>query len=97
MAKSNGYFIDLEALPNMFPTHKHEPKFWESLGRVVATFGFLEEILGKALFALTATKPYSEEEVQKAIYELICDVVETVTSMGFQFPDSQGPGAVIWN
>jgi len=45
----------------------HEPKFWESLGRAVATFGFLEETLAKAIFAFTATKPYSEDEVQKAL------------------------------
>lgn len=39
--------VDVDALPGRFPTHLHEPAFWESLGRAVATFGFLEEILGK--------------------------------------------------
>jgi hypothetical protein len=66
MAELIRHIIDLEALPKMFPTHKHEPMFWESLGRAVATFGFLEETLGQAIFAFTATKPYSEEEIQKA-------------------------------
>ena len=66
MAELLRHIIDLGALPKMFPTHKHEPMFWESLGRAVATFGFLEETLGKAIFAFTATKPYSEEEIQKA-------------------------------
>ena len=66
MAELLRHIIDLEALPKMFPTHKHEPVFWESLGRAVATFGFLEETLDKAIFAFTATKPYSEEEIQKA-------------------------------
>jgi len=66
MTELKKQIIDLKALPKMFPTHKHEPMFWESLGRAVATFGFLEEILGKAIFAFTATKPYSEEEIQKA-------------------------------
>ena len=176
----------------MFPTHKHEPLFWECLGRAVATFGFLEETLGKAIFAFTATKPYSETEVQNAyeswltklegvlsdqlwnlietygkavkehpgatienldellnqlkhaakirnvichgswqlpdskgasipffvnrqqerfetavdinfltqlqkhVAELICGVINTVTHMGWQFPGSNGPGAVIW-
>lgn len=50
----------------MFPTHKHEPLFWEHLGRVVATFGFLEETLGKAIFAFTATRPYSEQAARRA-------------------------------
>jgi thymidylate synthase len=66
MAELMRHIIDLDALPEMFPTHKHEPMFWESLGRAVATFGFLEETLGKAIFAFTATKPYSEEEIHKA-------------------------------
>lgn len=61
------HIIDIDVLPEMYPTHRHEPAFWESLGRVVATYGFLEETLGKAIFAFTATKPYSELEVQKAL------------------------------
>ena len=63
------HVINLELLPKMFPTHSHDPKFWESLGRAVATFGFLEETLAKAIFAFTATKPYSDEEVIKALDE----------------------------
>jgi hypothetical protein len=51
--------IDVASLPASYPTHRHDPAFWEALGRVVATFGFLEEILGKAIFAFTATRPYS--------------------------------------
>jgi hypothetical protein len=192
MAEPMRYIINLEALPKMFPTHKHEPMFWESLGRAVATFGFLEKTLGKAIFAFTATTPYSEEGIQKAyenwlpklqnalsdqlgnliesygkavnehpdatienldelldqlkkaakirnvichgswqspdakgasvpffvnrqqerfetaidipfllqlqkhVSELICAVIDTVTHMGWQFPGSQGQGAVIW-
>ncbi|MBS4051276.1 MAG: hypothetical protein KGZ69_08735, partial [Methylomonas sp.] len=61
------HIIDIDALPEMYPTHRHEPAFWESIGRVVATYGFLEETLGKAIFAFTATKPYSEQEVQQAL------------------------------
>lgn len=166
--------------------------FWESLGRTVATFGCLEETLGKAIFAFTATKPYSEEEIHKAyenwlprlqnalsdqlwtliqsyekavrehpdanienlnelvdqlkksakirnvichgswrspnsegasvpffvnrkherfetaidipfllqlqkhVAELLCNVIETVTQMGWQFPGTHSPGTVIW-
>lgn len=61
------HIINIDALPEMYPTHRHEPVFWERLGRAVATYGFLEETLGKAIFAFTATKPYSEQEVQTAL------------------------------
>ncbi|MCI0466534.1 MAG: hypothetical protein L0Y57_05950, partial [Beijerinckiaceae bacterium] len=44
--------LDCDKLPAQFPTHLHPPAFWEALGRVVATFGFLEETLGKAIFPL---------------------------------------------
>ena len=38
--------------------------FWENPGRTVATFGFLEEVLGKAIFAFTATTRYPESEAE---------------------------------
>ncbi len=40
--------------------------FWEILGRTIATFGFLEEVLGKAIFAFTATTRYQESEIDAA-------------------------------
>lgn len=58
--------VNRTELPEKYPTHRQSSAFWESLGRAVATFGFLEEILGKAIFAFTATKPYGEQEIQKA-------------------------------
>lgn len=58
--------VDLERLPEMFPTNRHDPAFWEMLGRTVATYGFLEETLAKAIFSFTATKPYSEDEIEAA-------------------------------
>ena len=58
--------IDMDALPVDFPTHRHDPVFWERLGRTVATYGFLEEILGKAIFSFTATRRYEEAEVNDA-------------------------------
>ncbi|MDR4470670.1 MAG: hypothetical protein MRJ68_20605 [Nitrospira sp.] len=67
--KSVGYSVDFDGLPDGFPTHKHEAGFWESLGRAVATFGFLEEVLGKAIFSFTATRPYTGEEIQQAYIE----------------------------
>jgi hypothetical protein len=40
--------------------------FWENLGRTIATFGFLEEVLGKAIFVFSATTRYPESEVEAA-------------------------------
>jgi hypothetical protein len=40
--------------------------FWETLGRAIATFGFLEEVLGKAIFAFTATTRHQESEIDAA-------------------------------
>ncbi len=63
------YCIDQDCLPDRFPTHRHESTFWESLGRAVATFGFLEEILGKAIFSFTATRSYEQAEIHQAYAE----------------------------
>jgi hypothetical protein len=67
--KLTPHLIDSGGLPEKFPTHRHEPKFWESLGRAIATFGFLEEVLGKAIFSFTATRPYEEAEIEQAYRE----------------------------
>jgi hypothetical protein len=186
------FVVDRRGVPELYPTHRHEPEFWEALGRCVATFGFLEETLGKAIFAFTATRPYGEDEIEQAyaawltklehaltdqlgalvknfekavrdhpmattsnldellddlrkastlrnvichgswrapdangasipffvnrqkevfetaidhhvliqlqrhVADLVCDVINTVTRMGWQFPGSSGPGKVIW-
>jgi hypothetical protein len=63
------YVIKQEELPALYPTHGHSPQFWEYLGRTVATFGFLEEVLGKAIFALQATRRYDSDEELRAAYE----------------------------
>lgn len=67
--KSVRYFVDLNGLPDGFPTHRHEAAFWERQGRAVATFGFLEEVLGKAIFSFTATRSYNGAEIQQAYTE----------------------------
>jgi len=67
--KLPGSVINLGALPKQFATQMHKRAFWEILGRAVATFGFLEEVLGKAIFAFTATRPYDEAEIQQAYEE----------------------------
>jgi hypothetical protein len=185
--------IDVDRLPSQFPTHRHSGAFWEQLGRTVATFGFLEDVLGRAIFAFTGTVRYEENEIdeaalakwlstleraladplgglidaygkavrshpeaiyenidellsslrdaaqlrnvlchgswgspdaegksipryvsnkmlvfdapvdiaylkqtQRAVAELACHVIDSVTSMGYQFPGSKGPGTVVY-
>lgn len=73
------YIVDQGGLPELYPTHLHEAKFWEVLGRTVATFGFLEETLGKAIFSFTATRPYREEEIQKAYAEWLPKLEHALT------------------
>jgi hypothetical protein len=58
--------VDFNRLPPSFPTQAHPPAFWEALGRAVATFGFLEETLGKAIFAYTGMRQIPEEQIKEA-------------------------------
>lgn len=48
-------------------THLLAASFWEQLGRVVGTFGALEEVLGKAILALTGTRRIEEAEAPQAL------------------------------
>jgi hypothetical protein len=59
-----GFAVDIERLPVNFPTQRHDAAFREALGRAVATFGFLEEVLGKAIFAFTATREIPPDQVE---------------------------------
>lgn len=58
--------VDRASLPLNWPTHLHTSAFWAALGRAVATFGFLEKTLGRAIFAHTATTEYAEHEIAAA-------------------------------
>jgi len=51
-------------VPEQFPTHRLDPSFWEALGRAVGSFGFLEEVLGKAIFAITSCQPVGDNPEQ---------------------------------
>lgn len=62
-----GYRISADKLPELYPTQFHSAEFWEILGRTIGTFGFLENVLGRAIFAFTGTKEYSESELQAAL------------------------------
>lgn len=64
--------VHRNAIPLNFPTHLNPPEFWEELGRTIASFGFLEDMLVKAYFAITATTPHefrTEEDAEAAVEE----------------------------
>lgn len=81
---------DWDSLPPMFPTHRHGPEFWEWLGRTIATYGFLEEMLGKAIFALTATRQYSREEVDAAYQAWTPQLERALTDQLWNLAESYG-------
>ena len=63
------HVIDVGKLPLHYPTNHMPTEFWEVLGRAVATFGFLEEVLGKAIYAFTATRLYDDEATLLAEFD----------------------------
>jgi hypothetical protein len=65
--RKTAFRINRKGLPIGYPTHFHQPKFWAELGRTVATFGFLEETLGRAIFAISLTTEYDEKDIDKAL------------------------------
>lgn len=80
--------------PN-YPTHAHSPEFWEELGRTVATFGFLEDVLVKAYFAITGTTSYdwkTDEEAKAAIEQwgeqLALAMADTLVSLAQKYAAS---------
>uniref|UniRef100_UPI0035CA2AC7 hypothetical protein n=1 Tax=uncultured Sphingomonas sp. TaxID=158754 RepID=UPI0035CA2AC7 len=66
MDESRRHVVAVDKLPLRFPTHRHSSDFWEALGRAIATFGFLEQTLGKAIFSFTAMRSYPEDKIQGA-------------------------------
>jgi len=64
-----GCVVNIEELPQQYPTNHLTAEFWEHLGRTVATYGFLEEVLGKAIFALTATRTYTSNEAADQAFQ----------------------------
>lgn len=85
--------INRDKLPPMFPTHGHSPEFWEHLGRTVATFGFLEEVLRKAIFALTVTRQYSSEEIDAAYQAWLPQLERALTDQLCNLAESFGKAA----
>jgi len=85
--------IDWDKLPPLFPTHRHSPKFWEQLGRTIATFGFLEEVLGKAIFAFTATRNYSPDEIEAVYRAWLPQLERALTDQLWNLAESYGKAA----
>ena len=77
--RGDSRIVDPDTLSARFPTQRHEGRFWESLGRAVGTFGFLEEVLGKAIFTLSATKPYDPAEIDAAYEKWVCRLERALT------------------
>ena len=73
------FVVDCERLPLHFPTHRHSPEFWEALGRAVATFGFLEETLGKAIFAFMATRRIPADTIDEEYKRWLPTLEKAVT------------------
>lgn len=82
--------IDRNRLPEMFPTHRHPPQFWEHLGRAVASFGFLEEVLGKAIFAASATRQYPPHELDAAYKKWASQLEKALTGQLKSLADLYG-------
>ena len=55
--------VERERLPSDWPVHKGNRELWEELGRTIASFGFLEDTLARAYFAITRSRVCREEEV----------------------------------
>ncbi|MCC6208423.1 MAG: hypothetical protein IT488_09760 [Gammaproteobacteria bacterium] len=99
MTEVTRYFIDQASLPTDFPTHCQTAEFWESLGRTVATFGLLEEVLCKAIFVFTATRQYNDTEINDAyeqwlpmLQRTLCDqlgrLIDTYGKVVKKHPDA---------
>ena len=91
--EAKGYIIDQAGLPVGYPTHAHDPGFWEALGRAVATFGFLEEVLLRAIFALTVTTPYKESELEAAYAAWLPKITRSLSDPLGNLIDTYGKAA----
>ena len=90
---TNRVIIDRDSLPDLYPTHRHSPEFWEHLGRAIASFGFLEEVLGKAIFAFTATRRYSEDEILSAYEAWLPKLERALTDQLVNLAEAYGKAA----
>lgn len=91
--KVNRSILNRDKLPPLFPTHLLSPQFWEQLGRTIATYGFLEEVLGKAIFAFTATRSYSSDEIDAAYQAWLPQLERALTDQLWNLAESYGKAA----
>ena len=89
----NRSIVDRDKLPPLFPTNRHSPQFWEQLGRTIATYGFLEEVLGKAIFAFTATRKYAPHEIDAAYQAWLPQLERALTDQLWKLAESYGKAA----
>lgn len=93
---------DIENLPEQWPTHRHSAEFWEYLGRAVATFSFLEEVLGKAILSFEGNRSITENEyeeekenfqkkLEKAAYDTLNPLIKSYMESAKKHCDSNGP------
>ena len=72
--------VDRARLPEDWPTNRGSSAFWEQLGRTVATFSHLEDMMARAWFGLTATREFEDmEQAETAFPEWEKAVKETLT------------------
>lgn len=90
MTEINRYVIDQSCLPTGYPTHRQPAVFWEELGRTISTFGLLEEVLCKAIFALTATRQYSDAELDSVYDEWVLRLERSLSDPLGNLIDSYG-------
>ena len=60
--------VDRARLPEDWPTNRGSSAFWEQLGRSVATFSHLEDMMARAWFGLTATREFEDMEQAEAAF-----------------------------
>ena len=60
--------VDRARLPEGWPTNRGLPAFWEELGRTVAAFTHLEDMLARAYFGLSASRQFANMEEARAAY-----------------------------
>lgn len=74
------HIVDRARLPEDWPTNRGSSAFWEQLGRTVATFSHLEDMMVRAWFGLTATREFEDmEQVEAAFPEWEKALKETLT------------------
>ena len=60
--------VDRARLPDGWPTNRGSPAFWEELGRMIAAFTHLEDMLARAYFGLTGSRKFANMEEARAAF-----------------------------